>query len=281
MKIFIVGGGGILGRHLAYCLANEQHNVHVIDPDVLDIDDERIERHGDDSAFPSNLHMLVYSHKPDVILHLGESHTVDALLVPDHAISNLAITTQVLKCCAQYSIRGFVYGWHELKETNMMTFTLNKKCELVNFFHRGNCIVNSIRLPFILHADYPVSGYGTFINRLFSHIHHNQPFFIDESEEQIFDNDEIAVCSIDYAVQSIVSLLKTRTRDSMIVPGYRIEPNKLIGMALDVFDRESATLVGRNDPREFTRYRDQPDDTVRYWIRKAWEELIDSEGTSG
>lgn len=280
MKIFIVGGGGILGRHLACRLVDDGNEVHVIDPDVLDIDDDRVIYHGDHEAMSSNLHMLVYTRKPDIIIHLGESHTVDALLVADHAISNLAITTQVLKCCAQYDIRGFVCGWHELKETNMMTFALNKKCDIVKFFHRGNCIVNTIHLPHLLHANYPVSGYRTFINRLFNNIYYNQPFFIDESEEQIFDHETIPVCSINYAVESITALLSTRTRDSMIVPGYRITPKKLFGTALDVFDQESVLLIGRNKPREFTRYRKPDTDTVRKWIRESWKELIDSEGTS-
>jgi hypothetical protein len=280
MKIFIVGGGGILGRHLAYRLVDDDNEVHIIDPDVLDIGDNRIISHDNHEAMPTNLHMLVYTRKPDVIIHLGENHTVDPLLVTDYAISNLAITAQVLKCCAQYNIRGFVCGWHILEETNLMTFSLNKKCEMVDFFHRGNCVVNTIHLPHLLHANYPVSGYCTFINRLFSSIYHKQPFFIDESEERIFKYETISVSSINYAVESITALLSTRTRDSMLVPGYRITPKKFFGTALDVFDQESIILVGRNDPREFTRYRKSDTDTVRKWIREAWKELIDSEGTS-
>lgn len=279
MVVFVTGGGGVLGRNLSYKLAKLDHEVHVIDADLTDVDRSKVAKvHLTDLTQINSLLKLAYAHKPKAIVHLAEIASIDTNLHVHAVRVNMGATAEMIHVCAKLDIRGVVGCWIPLHEHNMMTQSLNQKASMVRFYDRGNTVVNIVQIPSILHPDYPTAIFGTFVNRLFNNIELGQPFFIaDEGEDSVH-----SYCTVHEVCDVLIDQIGRRTRKPHLIEGCRVDYLKeFVGIALDVFDCDSATLVGREEPREYQRIRGREDHPIHRWIKAEWASLIDTKGAFG
>ena len=272
MKIFITGGGGVLGRHLAYRLANA-HDVHIIDNDVHDVDSTKVTTvHYMNICEPNNMLLLTQEHSPDVIIHLAEMATIDTSMHTSAVRSNMVGTAEVINACTRLSIRGIVGSWVPLFENNMMLQSLNQKRIMISYYNRGNTVINVMQMPHILHPEYPSSTYGAIINRLYNAVHLGQPFFLDSKDE----GQRLSFCTIDGVYEQIIDQIRRRTRDICYVQGVSIRLGNLIPIALNVFDAESVTLYGKDEPYEYLRNDKYDDHQISRWIRQEWSSFFNT-----
>lgn len=271
MVIFIIGGGGVLGRHLGYHLAQLDHKVHLFDIDTTDINREIIPHDRIYKLTPSRVFELLnhYAqvHHPQVIFHLAETASVDVYANPQAIHDNVGLTSDVLHVCARYNIRGIIGTWEPIynRSESILVHSLQQKSELIKFFHKGNVVVNEVQIPQIIHPDYPGTKFGAFFNRLFYHIEYGEPFYVGD-ESEAFTGTR-AFNSLSPIVEHLSQIMKRNTRQSIIVEGYRYPLDLLIEFALEAHNVDSVTLVSRGEPREFRRKECTPRNPIFQWVR--------------
>lgn len=271
MIVFIVGGGGVLGRHLGYHFAKNGHEVHIFDIDTIDIDrniipNEQIHIMPRGSSF-NVLNDMTRSNHPHVIYHLAETASID---MHDHIYAihdNLGLTSDVLYICARYNIRGIIGTWEPINNLNssILVHSLNQKSELIKYFHKGNVVVNEARIPQLIHPGYPGIKFGAFLSRLAYHIEFNQPFYVGD-ECEIY-TDVRAYNTLEPVINELILMATVNTRRTITIEGYRYPLQSLIEFALHAFDVDSVTLVSKGEPREYTRTKCTDRNPIYKWVR--------------
>lgn len=276
MKILITGGSGVIGYNLGCHLHDLGHEVHLVDVSDIGVASPEHPRyqlllnfHYVDVTRLNSLLFLAHKIKPDRIIHLAEVASIDLPMHVEAMHTNLGGTSEFLYTCATLNIRGILGTWSALEEYDLLTYSLNQRASLLKFFQKGNCVVNQVVIPQIFHPELPASHFGNLVGRLWNHIEIGQPFFINEPSERHIIN-EVAYCDLERIYHTFDEQLSRNTRDPCYVDYVLASSKTLIGLALDVFDCEEATLVGRDEPREYKRIRQFDNHPIRQWINKAW-----------
>ena len=270
MLIFVIGGGGILGRHLGYHLACQHHEVYLFDIDTTDINrniipNDHIYKMPSGRAFEI-LNSFTINKRPQVIFHLAETATVDTITNIQAIHDNIGLTSDVLNVCARYNIRGIIGTWEPIDniESSLLVHSLNQKSELIKYFHKGNVVVNEVRIPQIVHPGYPSIKYGALLNRLVYHIEYGEPFYIGNECESY--SSVRSFNSLFPIVEHLTQIMKRNTRSTITIEGYRYPLDYLISFALHAHDVETVTLVSRGEPRVFHRRECNRDNPIYRWI---------------
>jgi nucleoside-diphosphate-sugar epimerase len=188
--------------------------------------------------------------RPDVVVHLAEINSIDPLMQVKAFKTNVGATAEVLYGCSRLNIRGVVGTWGMLeKQFSPTTTSMEMRRKLVGIYANGNAVINEVRMPIVLHPDFPSSSFRAFVNRAFNTTQLGQPFMLDQSETT---THTFRVCRVKKVVDAIIEIMQRRTREAFDVgndaTNNRASLERLISLALDVFKTESLTIYGRHDP---------------------------------
>jgi len=270
MVIYIIGGSGVLGRHLGYHLACQHHKVYLFDIDTFDINRDIIPNEHIFKITPGHifeiLNGFVRRKMPQVIFHLGETASIDTYANTQAIHDNIGLTSDVLNVCARYNIRGIIGTWEpiENRSESVLVHSLHQKSELIKYFHKGNVVVNEVQIPQIVHPNYPGVKFGAILNRLAYHIYCGEPFYIGDMSEVFLSMRSFN--SLPPIIEHLTQIMKRNTRKTITIEGYRYPFDSLIQFALHAHNVESATLVSRGEARVFRRKECVPNNPIYQWI---------------
>ena len=287
-RILVLGGGGVIGRNLCNALVELGHEAHAVDMDFpsndLEPEEQRpkfTEQHVVDITHPNTLRHLVFQVQPNVIIHLAENNSIDPSQQDDVAHVNVASVMEMLRICARFSIRGIVGQWSGISSDSIidpLSWSLHTRATMTRLFAKGNCVVNNVYIPRLLHYDYPASHFGNIVGRVWSHFAFGDRIIVDDNEyprpnSEISDlklSDPIKYCGIQDVVDAFVYQISRRTREPCHIVGIRASIEKLIGYALDQFNRETVTVYGRDEPHDFARIHGNQSDPIEQLIRRGF-----------
>lgn len=276
MNIFIIGGGGVLGRHLGYHLTQHHHQVYILDL-ILDdinrtiIDQSHLYRMSRYYNF-GDLQQYIRSKNPHIVFHLAETSTIDMYDNINAVHDNIGLTSDILHICARYNIRGIIGTWEPIDNRNdsVLIYSLQQKSELIKYFHKGNTVVNEVRIPQLVHPDYPSVKYGAILNRLFYHHIHNEPFYIG-NENELYTGSR-SYNTIEPTIKQLTAIMQRNTRKTLTIEGYQYPLDLLIEYAIDVLDINSITLVSQGEPRDYRRKTCSKSNPVYKWFtEQSWK----------
>lgn len=277
MKVLVTGGGGIVGSALIAELRAQGHTPYCIDYDVTYDQTDAEEawcQDLDDTGWIIN-HMAKL--KPDVVVHLAEINSIDPLMQVKAFKTNVGATAEILYGCARLNIRGVVGTWGMLEKQFSPTATsMEMRRKLVGIYANGNAVINEVRMPIVLHTDFPSSNFRAFVNRTFNATQLGQPFILDQSETM---SHRFRVCRVKAVVDAIIEVMQRRTREAFDVGNTPTNNSatlqQLVGLALDVFKTDSVTIYGKHDPISVEALRPHKGVpkvlyNVHAWIKEEW-----------
>ena len=252
MKVLVTGGGGVIGSALIASLRTEGHTPYSVDMDPVTYNPD-----GAEDAWCQDINKyhwitgILSALKPNVVVHLAEINSIDPF-VSVHAIkTNVGATAEVLNGCARMNIRCVVGTWGAMRTPfNATTMSMEMKRNLIGVFSNGNAVINEVRMPSVLHPNYPASSFRAYVNRVFNTVELGQPFVLDACENHM---NKVFVCRVSDVVRKIMETMVHRTRTPVDMIGNDTTRNaasmqQLVSLALDVFEAEHLTIYSRDVP---------------------------------